>query len=105
MAQAAPRRMQVAESSRPALARHARLRFDETRDRWVLLVPERVLAPDEVAIEVLQLCDGDRDVAGIADLLAAKYAAAREVIAADVIELLQGLALKGFLVNAREKVQ
>jgi pyrroloquinoline quinone biosynthesis protein D len=105
MALAALRRMQVAESSRPVLARHARLRFDKMRDRWVLLVPERVLAPDEVAIEVLQLCDGDRDVAGIIDLLAAKYAAAREVIAADVIELLQDLALKGFLVNAREKVQ
>ncbi len=105
MALAALRRMQVAENSRPVLARHARLRFDETRDRWVLLVPERVLAPDEVAIEILQLCDGSRDVAGIADLLAAKYAADREVIAADVIELLQELAGKGFLVNAREKVQ
>lgn len=105
MTDAAPRRMQVAEGSRPVLAQHARLRFDKTRDRWVLLVPERVLAPDEVAIEILQLCDGDRDVAGIVDLLVAKYAAAREVIAADVIELLQDLALKGFLVNAREKVR
>jgi len=101
----AARRMAVDATSRPVLARHARLKFDETRDRWVLLVPERVLAPDEVAIEILQLCDGSRDVAAIVGLLAAKYTADRDVIATDVIGLLQDLAGRGFLVNAREKVQ
>lgn len=105
MTMAASRRMDVDEASRPVLARHARLKFDETRDRWVLLVPERVLAPDDVAMEILQLCDGSRDVVAIIDLLAQKYAAGREVIATDVIALLRDLAGKGFLVNAREKVQ
>lgn len=105
MTQAALRRMEVGESSRPMLARHARLRFDDTRERWVLLVPERVLAPDDIAIAILQLCDGSRDVAAVIDLLAGKYTAPREVIANDVIALLQDLAGKGFIVNAREKVQ
>jgi len=56
-------------------ARHARLKFDETRQRWVILAPERVLAPDEIAVEVLQLCDGVRSVEQMIDQLAAKYAA------------------------------
>ena len=100
---AAPaRRLTVTEAARPKLARHARLRFDETRDRWVLLVPERVLAPDEIAIEILNLCDGVRDVAAIVETLAEKYAAPREVILTDVTALLQDLADKGFVVGAKE---
>jgi pyrroloquinoline quinone biosynthesis protein D len=101
---AGPRHISVSEASRPVLPRHAKLKFDETRKVWVLLAPERVLAPDEIAVEVLQLCDGVRSVADIADLLAHKYAAPREAIAADVIAMLQDLADKGFLTEAREKI-
>ena len=60
---AASRNISVSEASRPKLPRHARLKFDETRQVWVILAPERVLAPDEIAVEVLQLCDGVRSVA------------------------------------------
>jgi pyrroloquinoline quinone biosynthesis protein D len=100
---AGPRHISVSEASRPVLPRHARLKFDETRKVWVILAPERVLAPDEIAVEVLQLCDGIRSVADIADLLALKYAAPREAIATDVMAMLQDLADKGFLTEAREK--
>ena len=99
----AGRNITVSEISRPKLPRHTRLKFDETRQVWVVLAPERVLAPDEIAVEVLQLCDGVRSVAEMADQLAAKYAAPREAIAADVIVMLQDLADKGFLTEAREK--
>src|SRR3954469_19844637 len=99
-----PRRnIPVSETSRPVLPRHARLKFDGTRKVWVILAPERVLAPDEIAVEVLQLCDGVRDVAQMVDQLAVKYAAEREAIATDVIAMLQDLADKGFLTEAREK--
>jgi pyrroloquinoline quinone biosynthesis protein D len=101
MAQA--RHITVSEASRPVLARHAKLKFDETRQVWVILAPERVLAPDETAVEVLKLCDGVRDVAGVVDHLAEKYAAPREAILTDVIAMLQDLADKGFLTEAREK--
>ena len=77
LAPAARRRMTVSEASIPALPRGARLRFDEARQRWVLLVPERVLAPDDIAVEILKLCDGKKSVGTIADELAAKYAAPR----------------------------
>jgi pyrroloquinoline quinone biosynthesis protein D len=97
------RNITVSEASRPVLPRHARLKFDETRQRWVILAPERVLVPDEIAVEVLQLCDGARSVETVIDQLAAKYAAERAAIATDVITMLQDLADKGFLTEAREK--
>ena len=99
---ASPRHVSVSEASRPVLPRHAKLKFDETRQVWVILAPERVLAPDEIAVEVLQLCDGVCSVAEMVDQLAVKYAAPREAIATDVITMLQDLADKGFLTEARE---
>ena len=97
------RNISVSEASRPVLPRHARLKFDETRQRWVILAPERVLAPDEIAVEVLLLCDGVRGVEAMIDQLAEKYSAERGAIATDVIAMLQDLADKGFLTEAREK--
>ena len=96
MAALRSRNISVSEASRPLLPRHARLKFDETRQRWV------ILAPDEIAVEVLQLCDGVRSVAAIIDQLAEKYAAPRDAIGTDVIAMLQDLADKGFLTQARE---
>src|SRR5471030_2821975 len=103
MAAARSRNIRVSEASRPVLPRHAKLKFDETRQVWVILAPELVLAPDEIAVEVLKLCDGVRSVEQIIDQLAAKYAAERGAIATDVIAMLQDLADKGFLTEAREK--
>ena len=99
----AGRNISVSETSRPVLPRHARLKFDETRQRWVILAPERVLAPDDIAVEVLQLCDGVRSVEQMIDLLVEKYTAERDAIGSDVIAMLQDLADKGFLTEAREK--
>jgi pyrroloquinoline quinone biosynthesis protein D len=103
-APAARRRMTVSEDSVPKLARGVMLRYDETHQRWVLLVPERVLAPDDIAIEVLKMCDGVKSVGTLIDELAVKYAAPRDVIATDVIAMLQDLAEPGFLVEARKAV-
>ena len=100
-APAAKRRMTVTATSVPKLARGARMRFDETRQRWVVLVPERVLAPDDIAVEVLKLCDGVRSVADIAEHLAGVYVAPVGEIMADVVEMLQGLAESGFVVEGR----
>jgi len=97
------RNISVSEASRPVLPRHAKLKFDATRQVWVILAPERVLAPDEIAVEVLQLCDGLRNVGEMVDHLATKYTAERRAISTDVIAMLQDLADKGFLTEAREK--
>ena len=61
------------------------------------------MAPDQIAVEILQLCDGVRSVEAIIDQLAAKYTADRAAIGTDVIAMLQDLADKGFLTEAREQ--
>lgn len=91
-------RAPLTEASRPVLPRYARLHFDKVRGRHVLLVPERVLVPDETAIEILQLCDGKRTIGDIVDTLAAKYAAERELIGGDVMAMLEDLRGRDFLV-------
>ena len=58
---------------------------------------------DTLAVEVLKLCDGVRSVAEMVDELAAKYTADRTAISIDVVAMLQDLADKGFLTEAREK--
>lgn len=104
LAPATRRRLIVAEDSVPTLARGTRLRYDDSRQRWVLLVPERVMAPDEIAVEILQLCDGQRSAGAIIDHLAEAYAAPRDEIGADVIGMLQDLAGSGFVVEARKAI-
>ena len=85
---------EIDEGSVPVLPRRVKLSEDRARGRWVLNAPERVVAPDDTALEVLRLCDGTRDVGAICDALAARYDAPRETIAADVIELLRDLVDK-----------
>lgn len=95
---AGPRqRLVISAASQPALARHARLRFDETRKHWILLAPERLLTPSETAVEVLQMCDGRRSVEAMAAALAAEYDAAAADILADILPVLQELADKGYV--------
>lgn len=83
------------ESIVPRLRRGVKFRFDQVRDAWVLLAPERLFLPDAPAVEVLKLTDGARTLGAIIDDLAARFAAPRATIAADVIALLRDLAEKG----------
>jgi pyrroloquinoline quinone biosynthesis protein D len=78
-------------------APHVRFRFDETRQAWVVLAPERLLLPDEQAVEILQLIDGERGVDSVVDELVRRYEAPREVISGDVVKMLQDLVDKKVL--------
>jgi pyrroloquinoline quinone biosynthesis protein D len=78
-------------------APHAKFRFDEVRQAWIVLAPERLLLPDEQAVEILNLVDGARDVATIIDELVRRYEAPREAIAGDVVAMLQDLVDKKVL--------
>ena len=80
-----------------SFAPHVRFRFDETRKAWIVLSPERLLLPDEQAVEILRLIDGERDVDAIIDVLAGRFDAPREVIAGDVLPMLQDLVDKKVL--------
>ena len=83
--------------SRPRLAPGVRLKYDEARACWVVLAPERVLMPDETALEVLQRLDGQKTVDALVQELVTAYDADRGEILADVTELLNGLLEKRVL--------
>ena len=90
---------QVTEETVPQFANGVRLRYDEVRGCWVLLAPERVMMPDETALEILQRCDGRANLGSIIDELAAAYDADRQVIAEDVFKMVEELAGKGILLT------
>jgi len=92
-----PGRLMVNQETRPFLPAYLKLRHDAGRGRWVLLAPERILTPDETAVAVLKLCNGKKTVEEISEALAQEYAAPVDVIRKDVLELLQGLADKGYI--------
>ena len=82
------------------LPRHAKLRYDNARKKWIINAPERVFELDEIAGEIMQLVNGESSVALIIDKLAAKFSgASREQISKDVIGMLQLLADKGFVIK------
>lgn len=84
---------------RPRLAPHVRLRFDARRQRWTVMAPERLLLPDETALEVLRRCTGEASLAEIAADLAREFDAPADEIARDVAALLQDLGEKGIIVG------
>jgi pyrroloquinoline quinone biosynthesis protein D len=90
-------RPEVHDEAVPALARGVRLRFDKARDAWILLAPEKVLMPDQIAVEILKRCDGKAQVGAIVDDLATTFSADRAQVATDVRAFLQDLADKGML--------
>jgi pyrroloquinoline quinone biosynthesis protein D len=83
-----------AEEARPTLAPGVRLRFDEARQAWLLLAPERIIETEGPARDILSRCDGAHTVAQIVDELALLYAAERAEIRADVLGLIGELASK-----------
>src|SRR5690606_28863952 len=79
----------------PAFRKGVKFRFDEVRSRWIVLAPEKLLLPDEIATEILKLVDGVRSIEGIVGDLAARFDAPRDVISADVVQALQDLSARG----------
>lgn len=71
------------------LKRYCRLQFDPVRDAWALLAPERVYWPNDVSLEILRLCNGQRFPHEIIDCLAEQYETSAQEIAEDVESFLQ----------------
>lgn len=94
-------RLMVSATSVLRLAPHIVFRFDDVRQRWIMMAPERLMLPDEQAVEILHLVDGKASAGAIIDSLAARYTQApRELISRDVTAMLQDLADKGCLTDA-----
>jgi len=86
--------------STPRFPRGTKFRFDAARQAWLILAPERLMVPDEVAVEVLKLVDGSRSVATIVNQLTVRFGAPRDEILADVLGMLQDLADDAVLEDA-----
>lgn len=93
----APQRLLVTGDTVLRLSQGVKFRFDKARSRWIVLAPERLLMPDEPAVEILKLIDGLRSVDAIVADLAARFDAPRATIAVDVVTMLQDLTDKGVL--------
>jgi pyrroloquinoline quinone biosynthesis protein D len=87
----------IAEGSVPRLAAHARLRFDKQREQWVLLAPERIFVLDDIALAIVERCQGRATLGEIVDDLARTFDAPREEVLADTGALLQGFLDKGVM--------
>tara|TARA_B100001989_G_scaffold187066_1_gene136538 strand:+ start:324 stop:614 length:291 start_codon:yes stop_codon:yes gene_type:complete len=91
--------LNLKENDIPKLPRHAKLRFDEARKKWIINAPERVFELDEIAAEVMQLVDGKSSIISIVDILVKKFeGASKDIVKKDVLSMLQPLAEKGFIV-------
>ena len=76
---------------------HVKFRFDERRQAWIVLAPERLFLPDEQAVAILRLIDGARSVDQVIDALAGEFDAPRGEIAGDVLAMLRDLLAKHVL--------
>ena len=86
------------DRSRPRLASKARLRKDRVTGKSLLLYPERGLALNDTAAEILALCTGEATVGEIIEALVGKYGEEkRAALAAEVRAFLQSLAERNLL--------
>jgi coenzyme PQQ biosynthesis protein PqqD len=91
----------MSRESRPRLAAKARLRYDRKGERYMLLYPERGLALNATAADIVRLCTGEHSVANIAAQLAARYGRDAASIENEVIQLLGALADRGLVQEAQ----
>ena len=87
----------LSSDARPRLPRGVRLAQSEAQGGWVLLAPERVFKADNITVEILKRCTGATTLDAIVDDLAKAFAAPRERIHSDVVNLLGTLADKKLL--------
>jgi coenzyme PQQ biosynthesis protein PqqD len=90
--------------ARPRLAPKVRLRHDRLTGKSLLLYPERGLALNDTAAEIVRLCTGELTVAEIIEALVAKYGAngadQRQAVTAEVHAFLQSLTDRNLLREA-----
>ena len=89
--------LKINENVIPKFPKHVKFRFNKARKEWVILAPERLVKLDPIAVEILQLVDGEKTVKIISSELSKKFNAPEETILADVKDMLQDLSDKGFI--------
>jgi coenzyme PQQ biosynthesis protein PqqD len=87
----------IEAASRPRLAPKARLRFDRKASRYMLLYPERGLALNGTAADVLQLCTGEHTVQDIVAELTRRYGHETAAVEREVMSFLTAMAERGLV--------
>ena len=85
----------IAGDTKPRLPRGVRLTHNEAQGGWVLLAPERIFKADAIAVEILKRCTGEATFDAIVDDLTARFDAPRDLIATDVMRVLDDLSARG----------
>lgn len=81
----------IEADSKPRLVRGVRLQADRVRGGFNLLAPEHVLRVNASSVAILNLCDGQRSLREIVDLLADEYKVDRGRIEQETAALLENL--------------
>jgi pyrroloquinoline quinone biosynthesis protein D len=81
--------------SRPALARKARLRYEQVRQTDLLLLPERVVKLNSTGAAILRLCDGQRTVSEIVREVESQFG--QPSLENEVVEFLRNVSAQGWI--------
>jgi pyrroloquinoline quinone biosynthesis protein D len=81
----------------PTLSSKARLKFDQARQKPVLLYPEGLLFLNQTAYKILLLCDGKRKVDDIVTELSKEYSIERVEMEKDIWYFILTLCERGFI--------
>ena len=88
--------------TRPKLSHKVRLKPDPITGKMALLYPEGVLLLNPTGYAIVQLCDSERTIAQIADVLATAYNQTAEVLQGEVIKYVRRLESIGLMEIASE---
>ena len=84
-------------NNRPRLAKRARLQVDAVSGRPVLLHQEAVMVLNQTGYEILQLCDGTRNLRDILQNLENEYPGAKSILPREVLEYLEAVSQRGLI--------
>ena len=87
---------ELTKQALPQLKKLFRMQWEPAQDAHVLLYPEGMVTLNESAAEILQLCDGEKDVSAIISALETKFPAAGS-LEADILEFLEEAKTNGWI--------
>lgn len=88
----------ISNQSVPALNTLFRLQYEDAQESWVLLYPEGMVKLNPSAAEIMQRCDGNKDIDGIVAEL--EKAFDTEVLVSDVTGFVEVALQQQWLVLA-----
>ncbi|MES2113664.1 MAG: pyrroloquinoline quinone biosynthesis peptide chaperone PqqD [Pseudomonadota bacterium] len=89
--------MSLSTNAIPRLAPHYVFRWEESQAAWLLLYPEGLVKLNGSASEIMQRCDGQRDVATIVAELQLAYADPSGEVERGTLAFLEVACDKGWL--------